>query len=805
MKAKTRIRRSIRAISPVISVLLMIAIAVAASLIAYAWMMGYIGGTTTKTGKAVLIQSMAADELGNLVVYVQNVGMGAVTVDSVYVGDNLIESGLGIQLLEGETATIPVGYPVSPGDSPKVKVVTTDGTFTESSGTVTPTVNPTTYSITASAGSGGSISPSGSVVVNPGAEQTFDITADTGYHIDDVVVDGGSVGAVPSYTFTNVQADHTISATFAIDTHTITASAGTGGSISPSGSVVVNHGASQGFTITADPNYHILDVLVDGGSVGAVGSYTFTNVVASHTISATFAIDTHTITASAGAGGTISPSGSVVVNHGADQSFTIAADSGYHIDDVVVDGGSVGAVGSYTFTNVVADHTISATFAQDTVSVTFAVDPLGSGTTNPSGIQSYTVGQVVPISVSDTNPGDGRVFCYWSATGSITFANAYVASTTATINSAGTITAHFRIATTMEWDLLTPPSDVEVGQLEQIRGFLYDSRLHWLLGGGLDDELVTIVFIAPNGTQIPFSDTTSPYLLWPGSFDCSITPDVVGTWSVYAQFDGDGTYNASKVGPTTFTVDRMSMSLSCTVSPTTINLGQSVTASGTLTPALSGQTITLTYTKSGLPPVVRTVTTNPSGGYSDTYPPPEAGSWTVQASFAGDANHEPATSPTRSFTVNPKTLFSDNFSGSTWPSEWITRTGSVSRDIWQSSSHPTTGRLGGSEDGTLVLRISTTGYSSIKLNYERMGSDLTGEGNDEHFYIHWSTDNINWNLIEDYTSGSWALNEYNLPAGADNQATLYVRFYLDYESDGWLDSDRGYLDNLAITASAFAP
>jgi asparagine N-glycosylation enzyme membrane subunit Stt3 len=74
-----------------------------------------------------------------------------------------------------------------------------------------------TSTISASAGAGGSISPSGSVFVNHGDSQTFTMTADTGYHIADVLVDGESVGAVSSYTLTDVQADHTISVSFAVD------------------------------------------------------------------------------------------------------------------------------------------------------------------------------------------------------------------------------------------------------------------------------------------------------------------------------------------------------------------------------------------------------------------------------------------------------------------------------------------------------------------------------------------------------------------------------------------------------------
>ena len=75
-------------------------------------------------------------------------------------------------------------------------------------------------------------------------------------------------------------------------THTITASAGPGGSISPSGAVSVNYGKSQSFTIKADPGYFIYRILVDGTSIQfnnpMVYTYTFNNVIANHTIRAEF-------------------------------------------------------------------------------------------------------------------------------------------------------------------------------------------------------------------------------------------------------------------------------------------------------------------------------------------------------------------------------------------------------------------------------------------------------------------------------------------------------------------------------------
>ena len=165
-----------------------------------------------------------------------------------------------------------------------------------------------------------------------------------------------------SYTFTNVQASHTIAASFNLATYTILASAGSGGAIAPSDTVLVNCGANQTFTITPDSCYVVADVLVDGSSVGPVPSYTFTNVTADHTIAASFNLATYTILASAGSGGSIAPSDTVLVNCGANQTFTITPDSCYVVADVLVDGVSVGPVTSYTFTNVKANHTIAATF-----------------------------------------------------------------------------------------------------------------------------------------------------------------------------------------------------------------------------------------------------------------------------------------------------------------------------------------------------------------------------------------------------------------------------------------------------------
>ena len=219
-----------------------------------------------------------------------------------------------------------------------------------------------THTITASCGANGSISPAGSVDVASGSDITFSIVPNPNYYIKDVQVDGVSIGTVNAHTFSTVSTDHTITASFDINTYIITASSGLHGSISPTGNAAVIHGGNQTFDITSKAGYHIGQVTVDGAVVTLANSYSFTNVTSNHSISVNFVPNTYTITASAGDYGSISPVGPVSIEHGSSQTYTISADPGYSIVDVKVDGASVDAVTSYTFSNIAADHTISALF-----------------------------------------------------------------------------------------------------------------------------------------------------------------------------------------------------------------------------------------------------------------------------------------------------------------------------------------------------------------------------------------------------------------------------------------------------------
>ena len=362
----------------------------------------------------------------------------------------------------------------------------TDYTFTDviADHTITAAFAIDTYEITVTQGANGTIAPAGpgAVSVTGLTDQAFTIDPDAGYYIADVTVDGVSVGAVTDYTFTDVIADHTITAAFAIDTYEITVTQGANGAIAPAGRwggqrhrpdrpglhhrprcrllhrrrdrgrrqrrrghrlhlhrrdrrphhhrglrhrhlrdhrdpgrqrrhrpgrtagvVSVTGLIDQAFTIDPDAGYYIADVTVDGVSVGAVTDYTFTDVIADHTITAAFAIDTYEITVTQAANGAIAPAGTagvVSVTGLIDQAFAIAADAGYYITDVTVDGVSVGAVTDYTFTDVIADHTITAAFAIDTYEITVtqgangAITPAGTaGVVSVTGLtdQAFTI------------------------------------------------------------------------------------------------------------------------------------------------------------------------------------------------------------------------------------------------------------------------------------------------------------------------------------------------------------------------------------------------------------------------------
>ena len=121
-----------------------------------------------------------------------------------------------------------------------------------------------------------------------------------------------------------------------------------GNTYSSSSSLSINLGTSL---------INSLSVSAKGSSFLAKGTVSITNIV--YTVN--YAVK-HVITASASEGGTISESGEIKVDDGVTKTFTFTPNEGYKISDVLVDGVSVGAVSSYTFSNITENHTLNVTF-----------------------------------------------------------------------------------------------------------------------------------------------------------------------------------------------------------------------------------------------------------------------------------------------------------------------------------------------------------------------------------------------------------------------------------------------------------
>lgn len=152
--------------------------------------------------------------------------------------------------------------------------------------------------------------------------------------------------------------------------YTIWVSATDGGSVTP-GTSKVAVGASLSFRIVPEEGYEIVDVRVNGTSIGTVGSYTFVNVRADATLDVRFGkkgIPVYTLTARiSGGGGIVSPS-LARVSGGGGQTFLIVPDEGNETIDVLVgtsdkDLRSKGALLSYTFTDVRADSLLVVAFS----------------------------------------------------------------------------------------------------------------------------------------------------------------------------------------------------------------------------------------------------------------------------------------------------------------------------------------------------------------------------------------------------------------------------------------------------------
>ncbi|MEW6570083.1 MAG: LamG-like jellyroll fold domain-containing protein, partial [Nitrospirota bacterium] len=210
--------------------------------------------------------------------------------------------------------------------------------------------------------------------VNYGGSSTCTTGPDAHYHLSALTDNGTDVlSAVVNntYTINNVTATHTVVAIFSIDTFTISASA-PGGHGTISCTSPVSYGGTSTCTITANVGYHLqnlIDNTVDVTDLVTGNEYTIANVNFDHAVEATFAINTYTVTPSAGANGSISPSAAQTVSHGSTTSFTVTPNAGYQTVSVTGCGGTWAGTNPYITGSVTADCTVTATFSASIANV----------------------------------------------------------------------------------------------------------------------------------------------------------------------------------------------------------------------------------------------------------------------------------------------------------------------------------------------------------------------------------------------------------------------------------------------------
>ena len=181
------------------------------------------------------------------------------------------------------------------------------------------------YNLSYAAGAGGTLTGNTSQTVNYGGDGTaVTAVADTGYHF----VKWSDDSTANPRTDTNVTANVSVTANFAINTFSLSYTAGAGGTLTGNTSQTVNYGGDgTAVTAVADTGYHFVKWSDDS----TANPRTDTNVTANVSVTANFAINTFSLSYTAGAGGTLTGNTSQTVNYGGDgTAVTAVADTGYH-------------------------------------------------------------------------------------------------------------------------------------------------------------------------------------------------------------------------------------------------------------------------------------------------------------------------------------------------------------------------------------------------------------------------------------------------------------------------------------------
>jgi hypothetical protein len=464
MRKITKFKRSVRAISPVVATLLMITIAIVASIVVYAWVTGYIGNTTNKAGNAILIQSITTDQDDNLVAYVQNVGENDLVLDSGYVNGELAAQSLSISLTKGATAAVTTTYVVTSDASLTIKIVATDGTFTQFTGSPDFENGPTTYPVIFTLGTGGaSMVPSGTHRYAAGTMIVVHTLASSGYQFSSWTSTGSITydSTTSASTTAHIEGEGTVTANFVSvqpsQNYQVTFNLGTGGSsMNPTGTQTYSGGSSVPVSAIASSGYQFTTWTSTGtisfDTATSVSTVAHVNSAGSITANfiATQPTQNYQVNWVLGTGGaSMNPTGTQSYAGGSIVTISAVPLSGYQFSYWTATTTGFISFGSVTSAATTAQiggtGSITANFIPiqtgQNYQVTFSTNGGGSSsTTNPTGTQTYPAGAIVPISAT---AGSGYQFSSWSSTGSISFTSSSSASTNALINGEGSIIANF--------------------------------------------------------------------------------------------------------------------------------------------------------------------------------------------------------------------------------------------------------------------------------------------------------------------------------------------------------------------------
>jgi hypothetical protein len=221
------------------------------------------------------------------------------------------------------------------------------------------------FIITTSSNEGGYITPSGDIEVIKGGTQTFEFSFDVGYGASKILIDGVEQEITNSYTFEDVNENHSIELISTPVYFTITSSSSEGGTIYPPENINVQQGHSQTFNFFPDENYEVSRVLVDGIEIDNKSAYTFNNVSDNHIIHVEYSYipKIFELIIMCGDGGKLNPEKTIKVIEGSDQTFDVIPNNKYELESLSIDEEIVEVVNNkYTLENIMSNHSIFAKF-----------------------------------------------------------------------------------------------------------------------------------------------------------------------------------------------------------------------------------------------------------------------------------------------------------------------------------------------------------------------------------------------------------------------------------------------------------